>query len=106
MNIQEYVIQNWGTLPKSTFNGDEVVIIKCIRDDDYGYGHHSYEGYGIDKDGHLIWCYSSGCSCDGSCGGDHQLDAKTFETSWSEDFTSIDPLKLDFDALQVDFKDY
>lgn len=106
MNIQDYVIQNWATLPKSTFNGDEVVIIKEIRNEDGDWGHHSYEGYGIDKGGNLIWCYSSGCSCNGSCGADHQLDAKTFEASWSEDFTATNPSELDFVALQVDFSDY
>lgn len=106
MNIQEHVLKNWDSLPKSTFDDTEVVIVKEIRNDDEGWGHHYYEGYGISKEGHLIWCYSSGCSCNGSCGGDHTLDAKAFETSWSEDFTSIDPLTLDFAALQVDFQSY
>lgn len=105
-NISQHVIDNWSTLPKSTFDDCKVVIIKCIRDDSGDYGHHSYEGYGIDKEGNLIWCYSSGCSCDGSCGGDHTLDAKAFETSWSEDFTSINPDGFNFGALQVDFKSY
>ena len=106
MNIQEYVASNWSTLPKSTFDDAEVVIIKEIRNEDWGWGHHSYEGYGIDVRGNLIWCYSSGCSCNGSCGADHTLDAKAFETSWSDDFTKIDPYSLNFEALSVTFRNY
>ena len=106
MNISKYVKKHWTTLPKSTFDGTECVVIKEIENDDWGYGHHSYEGYAVDQIGNLLWCYSSGCSCNGSCGADHTKDAKVYDVEWPDEFASIDPKKLDFKALAVSFSSY
>lgn len=106
MTIQQYVISHWDELPKSSFNKQECVVIKEIRNEDYGWGHHDYEGYAMDQSGNLLWCYSSGCSCNGSCGADHAKDAKVFETEWTEDFTRIDPATVNFPQMQVTFEDY
>ena len=42
MNIVDYIVKNWDTLPKSKFDDDRIVIFKEIENDDWGYGHHSY----------------------------------------------------------------
>lgn len=106
MNIAEYVQENWSDLPKSTFNSERVVIVKQITNEDYGYGHHYYEGYGVTESGDLVWCYSSGCSCNGSCGMDHKFTAKSFHIEWPDEFSSIDPKETSFSAMSVDFSDY
>lgn len=109
MLINQYIKRNWDKLPKSTFNKDnEVVIFQCVRNDDYGYGHHSYEGYGVDKDGNIMWCYSSGCSCDGSCGVEHKCQEKTVKSFSVEglDISKISWKGVDFKGLRVDFQDY
>jgi len=81
MNIVDYIVKNWDTLPKSCFDEDRIVIFKEIQNWDGGYGHHNYEGIGVDKDGNVTWCYSSGCSC-------------------------VDPSTIDFYSLQVEFNTY
>lgn len=91
MNIKNYVKKHWDELPKSNFNDEKMVIIKEIRNDNEGWGHHNYEGYGIDEKGDLYWCYSSGCSCNGSCGTDHKLSGKTFNVDWPDEFADLDP---------------
>ena len=110
MNILEYVKENYKNLPKSTFNGDECVIIKEITNENEGWGHHSYEGIGIDVNGNLCWCYSSGCSCNGSCGMDHTQDIKffNFDTSKEDVFeiNTIDYNSVNFNNIQVEFSDY
>lgn len=78
--INQYIKRNWNKLPKSQFNSDEVVIFQCVQHEDYGYGHHSYEGYGVNRNGDIVWCYSSGCSCNGSCGIDHKCIEKTIKS--------------------------
>ena len=107
MNIIEYVKQNWDTLPKSTFDGDSLVVVKTIHDQDYGYGHHKYEGVAINHDGSVFWCYSSGCSCNGSCGADHKPTTKVFGVgSDSFNIDELDHKDVDFIRNQVDFKSY
>lgn len=88
MNVGTYISKNWVKLKKSTFNGLEVVIFKEVKNEEYGYGHHSYEGYGVDKKGTVLWCYSSGCSCNGSADTQERLkatslrkDIKVFEVT-------------------------
>jgi phenylpyruvate tautomerase PptA (4-oxalocrotonate tautomerase family) len=56
MNIADYIVKNWDCLPKSKFDDVTVVIFKEIKNEDWGYGHHTYEGYGVDKNGkcHLV----------------------------------------------------
>ena len=107
LNISEFVRVNWDTMVKSSFNSEELVIIKEICNDDQGYGNHSYEGYGVDKEGNLVWAYSSGCSCSGTCGTEHKYQAKTFLMEWSDEFTSIDPYTFNFLSVNpVTFGDY
>ena len=65
VDIVEYVQANYDTLGKSSFNGQEIVIVLEIRNDDEGYGNHSYGGVGVDGDGKVFYCFSSGCSCTG-----------------------------------------
>ena len=107
LNISEYVQLNWSTIIKSSFDGEELVIIKEISNDEQGYGHHSYEGYGIDVNGNLLWAFSSGCSCNGSCGTEHKNEAKTFEIDWLDEFSSIDPYTFNFQSVNpVTFSSY
>lgn len=107
LNISEYVRVNWDTMVKSSFNSEELVIIKEIINDEQGYGNHSYEGYGVDKEGNLVWAYSSGCSCNGSCGTEHKKESKTFLIDWLDEFTSIDPYTFNFLSVNpVTFGDY
>jgi hypothetical protein len=106
MKITEYITTNWETLPKSRFNEDEIVVFLCLEDSNEGWGHHGYSGYGIDKDGKLVHAFSSGCSCNGTCGVDHVKDFKTFSVQDEALSDSIDPEKIDFNALAVNFSDY
>jgi hypothetical protein len=108
MNIVTYVKKNYDKLPKSNFNADELVIVLNIRNEDYGYGNHSYEGVGINRDGKIFWCFSSGCSCTGSCEvNEHtKKDLKKFEVDSGFDLTKIDWRKTDFNQMQVSYNDY
>lgn len=106
MNIKNYILENWEKLPKSSFNGDECVIFLCTEDYNGGYGHHGYAGYGIDKEGKIVYAYSSGCSCNGSCGLDHVKDIKTMNIKDPDMFDQIDPEKVNFNELEVSFSDY
>lgn len=105
MNIVEYVVENYNKLPKSHFNDEECVMVKIIENQDYGYGHHAFEGVGIDKDGNLLWCYSSGCSCDGSCGMAHTTEGKILVLE-DYDLSNIDLDNFNFENLQVEFYNY
>lgn len=102
--IQEYVIANYDTLPKSIFNDEECIIIKENHNDQGGYGHHSYSGIGIDREGHILLCYSSGCSCNGTCGMEHRNEVKVLEAGF--DLSSIQPDEIDFSSISVSFSDY
>ena len=105
MTIIEYVVENYSSLPKSSFDGEDCVIVKEICNEDHGYGHHNYEGIGIDFCGNILWCYSSGCSCNGSCGMEHKLTEKVFVVE-GFDLSKIDPLEVKFYQLQVEFSSY
>jgi hypothetical protein len=105
MKITTYVKNNWDTLPKSTFNEDELVIVHEIRNSDEGYGHHSYEGVGVDRAGNVCWAYSSGCSCEGTCGVEHKPSTKVF-VSEDIDVTKIRWQDVEFSKLVVEFRDY
>lgn len=112
MNIVTYVKKNYDKLPKSTFNSHEntakpleCVIVKEIQNEDWGYGHHSYEGIGIGRGGEIYWCFSSGCSCEGSCGMDHVPTTKSLQVEeWN--LRDIDYNTCDFKNMQVDFANY
>lgn len=106
MKIIEYIVNNWNTLPKSSFNKDVVVIFHCTDDSNEGWGHHSYSGYGVDANGKLVMCYSSGCSCNGSCGTDHVTDFKTLTVKEATLFDEIIPGNVDYASLQVTYSDY
>lgn len=104
MKINSYVKKNWETLPKSKFDDLEVVIVKEIRNSEEGWGHHSYEGLGVTKDGKFLWLFSSGCSCSG---GPSSEDASM--KSLVIDGSDMQDLKwdaIDFDKLQVSFSTY
>lgn len=51
MTLQEYIVKNYNNLPKSTFNDNSCVIFQEDRNEDEGWGHHMYEGYGVTVDG-------------------------------------------------------
>lgn len=106
MNITEYIKENWLRLPKSSFNNEEIVIVETVSDEDGGWGHHHYEGWGVDRDGKTIWAYSSGCSCNGHCDIEHRHEAtfKLLETT--KEFSETDWDAFDFQSLQVSFTDY
>lgn len=106
MKVQDYVKRNWTKLPKSTFNGEEVVIVEEVLNDDYGYGHHSYEGWGVDSEGRTMWAFSSGCSCGGSCSVDHREDKTVKIFQANREFKKADWDAFNWAALQVDFSDY
>jgi hypothetical protein len=106
MKIIDYIVSNWNDLPKSQFNKDEVVIFSCTDDSNEGWGHHYYNGYGVDVEGKLVMCYSSGCSCNGSCGADHVTDFKTLTIKDNTLFEDINPERINFDELSVNFSDY
>ena len=64
--IIEYVEKNYDDLPESDFHSEgKCVIIYVKKEEDYGYGEHSFEGLGVTKEGKLKWFFSSGCSCQG-----------------------------------------
>lgn len=98
MKLQTYIKKNWNRLPKSNFNDDVVVIVRCLDDRDEGWGNHYYAGIGIDKDGKVFNCTSSGCSCQGSCGISPVSDEKRAVSGLA--------FEIDFDSLQVSFHDY
>lgn len=104
-NISTYIVKNWSTLPKSSFNDFNVVIFKEIQNEDHGYGHHVYEGYGVDEKGDVYWCYSSGCSCHGSCEASIVKDLKVFLVDGGINL-DIDPSTVDFNSLAVKYDDY
>jgi hypothetical protein len=106
VNVLEYVKANYESLPKSTFNNDEVVIVHESHNSNEGWGNHSYSGYGVDNEGRLFLCYSSGCSCRGSCGIDHEEDTKKLEID-ETDFPNFHaPENINFNALSQSFSDY
>lgn len=106
MNVLDYVRENYGQLPKSTFNDEEVVIVFEMSNSNEGWGNHSYSGYGVDRDGRLFYCFSSGCSCNGSCGVDHVEDTKKLEIDPTEFPNFQSPEKIDFSGLAISFSDY
>ena len=105
MNIVNYIVTNWDNLPKSKFDDVTVVIFKELQNWDVGYGHHTYEGYGVDKDGNVTWCYSSGCSCSGTPQTEIKKDLKTFIVDDGIDL-NVDPSTIDFNSLEVEFTTY
>jgi hypothetical protein len=107
MNIQEYIAEHFSELPKSNFNDTEAVIFQIVRNENYGYGHHIFNGYGVDIHGNVVWCFSSGCSCNGSAGVEHKCgprEVKVFEIE--KDLDQFNPEEIDFGALEVHFSDY
>jgi hypothetical protein len=99
MKIETYIKKYYVKLPKSTFNNDELVIVEELNNSNEGYGHHSYYGIGIDKNGEVYSCDSSGCSCSGTCGisKGNLKDLTKTKLNWKD---------IDFPMLQVDFRDY
>lgn len=103
MLIHNYIKKNWETLPKSKFGEEEIVIFleECCSEE--GWGHHSYEGYGVDKTGKYRWMFSSGCSCSG---GPYEQTIKGFVLDDGKDFRKIKPSDVDFQKLQVEYSEY
>lgn len=106
MDVLNYVRENYDRLPKSTFNWDEVVIVYEMYNSESGYGNHSYSAYGVDREGRLYLCFSSGCSCNGSCGIDHVPDTKKFEIDPTEFPNFNTPENINFGSLETGFSDY
>lgn len=106
--IQDYIKENWKTLPKSSFNKATVVIFKTIRNESGEYNHHSYEGVGIGAWGSVFWCYASGSSFEGSVTVERKdSTVKVFEVD-GKDFNidEVDPNEVDFKGQEVSFSDY
>jgi len=99
MKTTNYIKKHWNELPKSVFNDGtetkELVIVRQIANWDHGYGHHSYEGIGVDCEGKVFAAYSGGCSCNG-------------DVSFSEIGGDVweDWRNVDFAALEVSFSSY
>ena len=111
MNITTYVKKHYDELPKSKFNDQELVVILEMQNENEGWGNHSYSGLGVNRDGQIFYCFSSGCSCTGDCGVSephgHNNTLKKFEVDGQAfDLTSIKGSELNFDAIQVEFSDY
>lgn len=102
MKIHEYIKKNWRTLPKSKFDDIEVVIFREVKNNDMGYGHHSYEGYGVDNKGKYRWLFSSGCSCGG---GPSEKTIKDFVVD-GKDITTEKPEEINFEELKVTCDSY
>ena len=96
MKISTYILNNWAVLPKSYFNGEEVVIFSEKENENHGWGHHYYKGYGVSKSGKIVECSSSGCSCSGSV----RVDINNSEPDVDN------PESIDFKSLEVKFDDY
>lgn len=105
MNIVDYIKNNWSALPKSKFNDLQVVIFKEVQNWDGGYGHHTYEGYGVDENGDVVWCYSSGCSCGGSVDTEIKKDLKVFTVDGGVDL-NVDPTTVNWNSLVAVYDDY
>lgn len=103
--IQEYIVKNWKTLPKSSFNDEEAVMFDTVENYDGGWGHHSYEGYGVKEDGTLISAFSSGCSCDGGSCYTSNLSYNVSKESQLM-FDNYEPEEIDFQAHEVCYSDY
>lgn len=58
-----YVIENYDDLEKAENDNGSFVIIAEIDESEY-YSTHK-ECLGINREGKLIWCFLSGCSCRG-----------------------------------------
>ena len=105
MKLETYVKRHWDSLPKSTFDGVEVVIVQGSK----GWEDHSYEGWGVNEAGEVVWCYSSGCSCQGNCGVDHLhereakalLADKSFAARRKKDWDAVD-----WASMAVEFNSY
>ena len=111
MSLVQYVFTNYVDLPKSMFNDKELVIVEEYDNDEGGYGHHYYSGIGIDRDGSVFYCYSSGCSCNGSCGAEeqHLLNGKIIEIHLDGKYNTLResiPTAEEFAEMKVEFSDY
>lgn len=104
MKIVEYVVENWDSLPKSKFDELEVVVVKEMSHSEEGWGHHSYEGFGINKEGKCLWLFSSGCSCSGGPSSS-DADMKALEVN-NPEIAELEPSNIDFAALKVEFTSY
>ena len=107
MKIVKYIQENWETLPKSSFNDMQIVIFKETDNYDGGWGHHSYGGYGVNEQGELCWCYSSGCSCCGSSSVDSNTE-KTLKMFTLDEgsIEDVEPESVNFAGLVVSYSDY
>ena len=101
--IVNYVIDRYEALPKSTFGGEECVIVQEKRNWSESYGHHGYEGIGVNENGQVLWCYSSGCSCDGTAGVEHKHEAQEKALVADIDLSALNPDEIDFASLVVSF---
>lgn len=107
MNVIKYIKKNFDSLPKSSFDGLKVVIFKEIRNTNEGWGHHSYEGVGVDESGQVVWCFSSGCSCNGTVTVEHRCIEKDLKVLIVDEYIcEIDHKDIDFAAITVDFSTY
>lgn len=104
--LVSYIKRNYDDLPKSRFDEEECVVVRENEHSDYGHGHHTYEGVGVTKEGNIVWCYSSGCSCNGTVNMEHEhkTTAKVLQTEI--DLSTLDPKEIDFASLQVNFDSY
>ena len=95
MKIETYVKKNWTTLPKSKFDEKELVIVREMNNDEQGWGHHSYQGIGVDENGNVFEAQSGGCSCSGD------VTVEATDTQLNEKWQDVD-----FGKFQVEFNSY
>lgn len=102
--LQKYIVKNWDSLPKSSFDDTDVVIFDTVEDYDGGWGHHGYEGYGCLQNGDIVVATSSGCSCNGSC----DVSGLSFDVNSESSlkFDNYNPLGIDFSGQEVSFTSY
>lgn len=104
MKITTYIKNNWETLPKSKFDDLELVMFHCVHESEEGWGHHSYEGFGVDKAGSCHWMFSSGCSCSGGP-SERDMTHKNMIVN-DGDILDTDCETVDFNNLKVTYNSY
>jgi hypothetical protein len=59
----------------------------------------------VNESGQLLWCYSSGCSCNGSVSvEDRTVDFKVFVVDGID--LNVEPESVNFSSLEVSYEDY
>ena len=101
MNTPNFISQirlNWPDLPKSNYDGQEIVVFYTAEDYNGGYGHHSHTAFGINKDGEIVRCHSSGCSCGCSVSVDK---VSLLDAAQAMDEVGFQTFELDYNKIDT-----